>query len=72
MVAAIVGLSIIAFLAIIIGSALGQSKNFATGLWPTVAAIPYYGLPLGLVLIIVLLVLSMRRRSREARESEKK
>jgi hypothetical protein len=73
MIAAIIGLSIIAFVAVIIATAVGlNAEDFGQGLWPAVLNLPLVGLPIGLVLIIVLLVLSMRRRSREARESAQK
>lgn len=68
MIAAIVGLSILAFLAIILGTALGlDQKAMTSGLWPVVYVLPEIGLPIGFILIIVLLILSARRRAREAR-----
>ncbi len=68
MIAAIVGLSILAFLAVIIGTYSGlDAKDFASGIWPAVYTLPLIGLPIGFVLIIVLLVISARRRAREAR-----
>jgi hypothetical protein len=69
MVAGVVGLSIIAFLAIIIGTATGVGRNngFSSGIWPAVIALPYFGLPLGILLIVGLLVVSVVRRGRNAR-----
>ena len=62
-IAATIGLSIVAFFAIIIGSWQGlQRGDFAEGLWPVIAVIPLIALPAGFILIIVLLVLSTRRR----------
>jgi uncharacterized membrane protein len=69
MIAAIVGLSLVAFIVIIVATAVGV-KEFNGGIWPTVFYIPYIGLPIAFVLFIVLMVLSIRRRRREARGSE--
>ena len=71
MVAAVVVLSILCFITLIAGTALGAGNNdgFSQGLWPTVITLPLFGLPVGFVLIIVLMVLSGVRRSREAREN---
>lgn len=65
-IASIVGLSILSFLAVILGTALGV-RDFSAGLWPTVLIFPLFGLPVGFVLIIVLLVVGARRRARESR-----
>jgi hypothetical protein len=71
MIAAIVGLSILAFLTVILATWAGlTAKDFAQGVWPAILNLPEIGLPIGLILIIVLLVVSMRRRAREAREAE--
>lgn len=66
MIAAVLGLSVIAFLALIIGTAAGVT-NFGEGLWPIIIVLPLIGLPIGFVLMIILLVLNMRRRLRDAR-----
>ena len=64
-IGAIIGVSIIAFFATMIGTWSGMTRDdFLVGLWPTVAFIPMFGLPLGVVLIIVLLVVSTQRRRR--------
>lgn len=68
MVASAVGLSIIAFLSIIIGTAAGV-RNFGEGAWPLVIFLPQIGLPFGLILIITLIIVSGRRRGREARNA---
>ena len=63
MVAGIVGMSIVAFLAIIIGSWQDMtSEDFSAGIWPTVSFVPLIGLPIGFLLILALLVVSTRRR----------
>ena len=69
MVASVVGLSILAFVAVIIAMALGVGENdgFSRGIWPPIFILPLYGLPAGFVLIIALMVSVGARRSREAR-----
>lgn len=70
MVASAIGLSIIAFLAVIIGTAAGVT-DFSVGVWPVAIVLPAIGLPLGLVLVIVLIIVSGVRRGREARDASK-
>jgi TRAP-type C4-dicarboxylate transport system permease small subunit len=63
-------LSVICFFAIIIGSAVGMDQNsFGSGLWPVVAGLPLYGLPIAFVMIIALLVMSFVRKGRAAKRS---
>ena len=65
---ALAALSVICFFAIIIGSAAGMSQDaFGEGIWPVVAAIPVWGLPVAFVMIIALLVMSFVRKGRAAR-----
>ena len=60
--------SIICFFAIIIGTAVGmQQQDFGSGVWPLVAAVPYWGLPAAFVMIIVLLSMSFARKGRASR-----
>lgn len=68
MIAAAVALSIIAFLAVIIGTATGV-RDFGEGLWPTVIMLPLIGLPIGFVLLVALLVVSAVRRGRETKDA---
>ncbi|TFC42828.1 hypothetical protein E3T26_07960 [Cryobacterium sp. TMT1-21] len=72
MVAGVVGLSILAFLAVIIGTAVGAGANngFGQGVWPLILALPLFGLPIGFVLIIALMVMTGLRRAREARQNK--
>ena len=69
MVAAAIGLSVLAFLAVILGTLFGV-RDFGQGLWPTIIFLPIVGLPIGLIIMIVLLVISTRRRLRDARGSK--
>jgi hypothetical protein len=70
MVASAIGLSIIAFLAVIIGTATGVT-DFSGGVWPVAIVLPAIGLPIGLVLMIALIIVSGLRRGREARDASK-
>lgn len=58
--AAVIGLSILSIIIALIGSLLGLNSNLAL-----FAQIPLLGLPLGFLMILVLLFLSIRRRGRE-------
>jgi uncharacterized membrane protein len=63
MVVGIVGVSVVAFFTVIIGTAVGMgADDFAQGLWPVVAMLPLIGLPIGFVMIMVLLFVSTKRR----------
>ncbi|MEO7121592.1 MAG: multidrug ABC transporter ATPase [Lacisediminihabitans sp.] len=73
MIVGIVGVSIVAFFAMIIGTFAGMTApDFAQGVWPTVAYAPLVGLPIGFILIFVLLILGIRRRGREAANANTK
>jgi ABC-type dipeptide/oligopeptide/nickel transport system permease component len=70
MILGIVALSLICFVAIIVATATGMAReDFAQGIWPMVSVIPLVGLPLGMVLIVVLLLVSVRRRGRAAKDA---
>lgn len=62
--------SVVCFFAIIIGTAVGMDQaDFGEGIWPIVAAIPFWGLPLAFVMIVTLLVMSFIRKGRAASRS---
>lgn len=66
-----IAVSVASFIAIIVGTWSGMNAaDFGEGLWPAVAWAPYLGLPLGIILILVLVMTSARRRSRAARDSD--
>lgn len=73
MVAATIGISIVAFFAIIIGEAVGASNHggFSHGIWPVVFVLPLVGLPIGILLIMALLITNMVRRARAAKSATK-
>jgi uncharacterized membrane protein len=68
MVVGMVGLSVLAIFAIILGTAMGAGfdNGFSQGIWPTVFLLPVIALPIGILMMIVLMVTTMRRRAREA------
>lgn len=72
MVAGVVGLSVLSFIAVIAGTALGAAANdgFSKGLWPLVFVLPLYGLPLAFALTIGLIVYVGIRRRRETKANE--
>lgn len=69
MVAGVVGVSLLAFIAVLIGTAVGVGNNdgFSQGIWPIVLTFPLFGLPLGFLLVIAVLVISAVHRGRAAR-----
>ncbi|MBY0688926.1 multidrug ABC transporter ATPase [Microbacterium marinilacus] len=61
-------LSVVCFFAIMISTATGMTHaDYSDGVWPIVAAIPMFGLPIAFVLILVLLVMSFVRRGKPGR-----
>ena len=68
MVASVVGLSILAFIAVIAATAMGlNAAEFGQGVWPSVIMLPTFGLPIGFLLLVTLMISVGVRRSREAR-----
>jgi hypothetical protein len=68
MLLAMVLLSVASFVAIMVGTGQGMgSEDFTSGLWPVIVMIPYIGLPLAVVLLIILMISSGVRRARESR-----
>ncbi|MEV7631971.1 multidrug ABC transporter ATPase [Microbacterium sp. NPDC089318] len=57
--------SVISFFSIIIGTAVGMDQAaFGHGVWPFMAGLPLFGLPIAFLMIITLLVLSWARKGR--------
>lgn len=70
MIASAVGLSILCFIALIIATAVGvTAEQFSAAPWPTIVVLPAIGLPIGLILMIVLIVLTGIRRGRESKDA---
>lgn len=61
-------LSIMSFFAIMIGSAAGMTQaTFSSGIWPVVALVPMFALPVAFLLILWLLIASVVRKARAQR-----
>lgn len=71
MVAGVVGASILCFFAVLIGTWMGQraAQSAGAGIWWFVIMFPYFGLPIGMLLVITLIISSSIRRSHGARTS---
>lgn len=73
MVIASIGLSILCFIAVMIGTATGAFNDpnaLNGGVWPVVIVLPLIGLPIGVVLIITLIVVNGVRRRRAAQAAK--
>lgn len=70
MLVAIVFLSILSFVAIIVGTATGLERgDFQSGLWPVISFLPLIGLPIAFLMVLTLLIVGFTRRGRENRAS---
>ena len=69
MFVAIVGISILAFIAVMIGTLMGAGANdgFSQGVWPIVLTLPLFGLPIAFILLIALIIVNGVRRARASR-----
>jgi putative copper export protein len=65
MIAGIVGLSIVTIFVVLIGTGAGLSRIAPASVWQALTLFPFVGLSVGFLMIITLLVVSARRRSRE-------
>lgn len=64
----IIAIAVISFFATLVAGLLGVTREeLASGLWPVVTWVSYVGLPVGFVLMITLILLTRRRRSRAMR-----
>ena len=67
MFTALVAVTIVCFFVIIIGTVVGRdSADFGSGIWPVVFVTPLIALPGAFLLLIGLIILIGRKRSREA------
>jgi len=70
MVAASIGMSILALLVVMIASLAG-GVDLSVGVWPVIAVLPLVGLPIGIVFMITLFIVSAIRRGRESKDAAK-
>jgi hypothetical protein len=68
MLASAIGLSVLAIIAIIAGTGLGV-RDFDEGVWPVIVVLPTIGLPIGFLLFIAIIVTSVVKKSRAARDA---
>ena len=72
MAASVLGLGVIAMIALLIGEATLSNAIFqASPIWPVVALLPALAIPLGFLLFIALLVVTFVQRSRAAKVADK-
>jgi uncharacterized BrkB/YihY/UPF0761 family membrane protein len=62
-------LSIGAFIAVLIGTMAGAAENdgFSQGVWPVIIMLPWFGLPIGFLLLIALFIVHAVNRARSTR-----
>ena len=66
LIVVIIAISVISFFSVLIASANGVAReDFTQGVWPLLTWVSYVGLPTGLVLILSLLFINMRRRAKQ-------
>ncbi len=67
----IVVVSVVCFFVILIANAAGVTgEQFGTGLWPIVSWVPMIGLPVGFLLMLTLIIMTMVRKGRAAKRSD--
>ena len=73
-VAALVVVSLVCIAAILVGSALGgmPQQGSGQGLWPAVFLFPLIAFPIAFVLVITLIIVNGRQRSRDAKAASGK
>jgi len=64
--ASLVGISLLAIVAILLAALFGASGTYNEGVWPVLALIPVIALPLAFLLVIARLVVATLRRARES------
>lgn len=69
--AALVAVSLVCIAAVLIGSAVGgmPEQGSGQGLWPAVFLFPLIAFPIAFVMIIAVIVIGGRQRSRAAKEA---
>ncbi len=65
--AAIIIVAVLSFIVTLVVGLAGGRHLLAAGLWPAVTWISFYGLPIGFLLLVVLLIISYSRRGSRRR-----
>lgn len=66
MVISTIGLTILAFLAVVIGTGVFHAQITVNSIWPVIVMLPWVALPLAFIFMVILLILNLVRRRREA------
>lgn len=62
--------SVVCFFVILFANAAGTTAaQFAEGAWPIVSLVPMIGLPIGFLMMLALIVMTMVRKGRAAKRS---
>jgi len=61
----IIVVAVASYLTTLIVAMVADREVLAEGIWQVVTIISYYGLPIGLLLLIVLLIINYTRRGKE-------
>lgn len=70
MIAGTVGVAVISFLAVVIGTAAGV-RNFGEGMWPFVYVLAPIALVIGFLLLVSLLIVTAVLRARGAKDARR-
>ncbi|MCU1529075.1 MAG: hypothetical protein JWP75_2838 [Frondihabitans sp.] len=62
----VIGLGVVCILIVIIAAISGHG-NSSAGIWPTITLLPEIAFPIAIILVIAYVIVSVIRRSREAR-----
>lgn len=62
----VIGLGVVCILIVIIASISGHG-NSSSGIWPTITLLPEIAFPIAIILVIAYVIVSVVRRTREAR-----
>jgi hypothetical protein len=62
----VIGLGVVCIMIVIIASISGHG-NSSAGIWPTITLLPEIAFPIAVILVIAYVVVSIIRRTREAR-----
>lgn len=64
-----IALAVVCYLTALFVTAFFSRKTLADGFWTFIAWFSYIGMPFGFLCVLTLLIINLRRRSREQREA---
>jgi hypothetical protein len=65
MAATVIGLSVLAFVAVLLAGLAGVKPD--SGVWPVIVLLPLIGLPIGFLLMVAIIIINAVKRARQAR-----